>query len=45
MVISNLGKISYKFYFCSKVCFDKMKIRTGALIPKIRKEIPIQEFF
>lgn len=45
MVISHLGRVSYKFYFCSKVCFDKMKIRTGALLPKIRKEIPIQEFF
>jgi len=45
MVISHLGKISYKFYFCSKSCFDKMRIRTGALVPVRRKEIPIQEFF
>lgn len=45
LVISLLGKVSYKFYFCTKQCWDKMRIRTGAMIPKHRKEIPIQEFF
>jgi len=45
MVISSLGKISYKFYFCTKSCFDKMRIRTGAMKPVTRKEIPIQKFF
>lgn len=45
IVISNLGKISYKFYFCSRNCWDKMRIRTGALKPVTRKEIPIQKFF
>ena len=45
IVFSFLGKIINKFYFCSKECNDKMKIRTGALIPVIRKEIPMQEFF
>lgn len=45
IVISNLGKISYKFYFCSRNCWDKMRIRTGALKPVTRKEIPIQEYF
>ncbi len=45
IVISTLGKISYKFYFCSRDCWDKMRIRTGALKPVTRKEIPIQEYF
>lgn len=45
IVFSGFGKIINKFYFCSKDCNDKMKIRTGALIPVIRKEIPMQEFF
>lgn len=45
MIISTLGKISYKFYFCTRDCWDKMRIRTGALKPVIRKEIPIQKFF
>jgi len=45
MVISNLGKISFKFYFCTRECWDKMRIRTGALKPVTRKEIPIQEYF
>lgn len=45
MVISGLGKVSYKFYFCSRSCWDKMRIRTGALKPFTRKEIPIQKFF
>lgn len=45
IVISALGKISYKFYFCSRGCWDKMRIRTGALKPVTRKEIPMQKFF
>jgi len=45
LVISTLGKVSYKFYFCTKDCWDKMRIRTGALLPKIRREIPLQEYF
>ncbi len=45
MVISTLGRISYKFYFCTRSCWDKMRIRTGALKPVTRKEIPIQEYF
>ena len=44
MIISSLGKISYKFYFCSRGCWDKMRIRSGALKPVTRKEIPLQEF-
>lgn len=45
MIISSLGRVSYKFYFCTRNCWDKMRIRTGALKPVIRKEIPIQKFF
>jgi len=45
MIISGLGKISYKFYFCSRTCWDKMQIRTGAIVPpKERKEIPLKVF-
>jgi len=45
MIISGLGKISYKFYFCSKQCWDKMRIRTGAIVPpKERTEIPLKVF-
>lgn len=44
LVITELGKISYKFYFCTRGCWDKMRIRTGALKPITRKEIPLQEF-
>lgn len=45
IIISNLGKVSHKFYFCSKDCWDKMRIRTGAIVPpKERKEIPLKVF-
>lgn len=45
IVFSGLGKIINKFYFCTTSCYDKMRIRTGALIPVVRKEVPMQEFF
>jgi hypothetical protein len=45
MVISGLGKVSYKFYFCTKACWDKMRIRTGVLKPIINKSVPLTEFF
>ncbi len=45
IIISNLGKVSHKFYFCTKECWDKMRIRTGAIVPpKERKEIPLKVF-
>lgn len=44
LVISNLGKISYKFYFCSKTCWDKMRIRTGAIKPLLSKSVPLTEY-
>lgn len=45
MVITHSGKVSYKFYFCSKDCWDKMRIRTGALLPeKARKGIPLSHY-
>ncbi len=45
IIISNLGKVSFKFYFCTKDCWDKMRIRTGAIVPpKERKEIPLKVF-
>ncbi len=45
IIISNLGKVSHKFYFCTKECWDKMRIRTGAIVPpKERTEIPLKVF-
>ncbi len=45
IIISNLGKVSHKFYFCTKECWNKMRIRTGAIMPpKQRKEIPLKVF-
>ncbi len=45
IIISNLGKVSHKFYFCTKNCWDKMRIRTGAILPpKQRTEIPLKLF-
>lgn len=44
MVISGLGKVSYKFYFCTKACWDKMRMRTGVIKPVIHKSIPLTEY-
>ncbi len=45
IIISNLGKVSHKFYFCTRQCWDKMRIRTGAIIPpKETKNIPLKVF-
>jgi len=43
-VISRLGKVSYKFYFCGLDCWNKMRIRTGALVPEHRKELLLTHF-
>jgi len=44
LVISNSGKVSYKFYFCTKTCWDKMRIRTGAIKPIMTKSVPLTEY-
>lgn len=44
LVISHLGKVSFKFYLCSVECYNKMRHRVGLIKQDLIKVTPLTEF-
>jgi len=44
LVISSLGKVSFKFYLCSIQCYTKMRHRVGLIRDNLLKVTPLTEF-
>ncbi len=44
LIVSHLGKVSFKFYLCSEECYNKMRHRVGLIKVDLVKVQPLTEF-